>query len=295
MLKKVDKFINSKSLLPKIIVIYWPTASGKTALSIEVAKLLKSEIIWADSRQIYKLLNIGTGKITQEEKNWIPHHLIDFLDIKKDYSVAEYRKEAEKIINKIHSQNKIPVICGWTWLYLDAVVFNFDIPEIAPDWQYREELENIRIEKWNEFIWEMLNEVDSEYASELEKNNYRYVIRWLEIYRATGKSKKELKVKLPPKYEILFLTPYNWDRAKLYEKINSRIDEMFESGLIEEVQNILNKWYTKSDYGLNTIWYKEVISYLQWEITLEEAKNLIKQHNRNYAKRQLTWFRRYEN
>lgn len=293
--ENLENFLNKKTKLPKIIIIYGPTACWKTALSIDIARKLETEIIWADSRQIYKLLDIGTGKIKEEEKKWIKHHMIDFLNIDEEYSVWEYKKEAERLILEIHNKWKIPVICWWTWLYLDSIAFNFDIPEIKPDWVYREELEKIRLEKWNEFIWKMLEKIDSEYANELEINNHRYVIRWLEIFSQTWKSKKELKKKLPPKYDILFITPYDWDRQKLYSRINSRIEEMFSEWLLEEVNNILAKWYSKTDFGLNTIWYKEIITYLEWNITIEESKDLIKQHNRNYAKRQLTWFRKYEN
>jgi len=292
--KWFEEFVQKKTELPKVIIIYWPTACGKTSLSIKVAKNLETEIIWADSRQIYKLLDIWTGKIKENEKEWIIHHMIDFLNINKDYSVWEYKKETEKLIQELHKKWKIPVICWWTGLYLDSIAFNFQIPEIEPDWKYREELENIRVARWNEYLWQMLFDIDPIYAKELEINNYRYVIRWLEIFKQTWKSKKELKKMLPPKYEILFLNPYDWDREKLYSKINQRIDEMFQEWLIDEVKNILAKWYRKSDYGLNTIWYKEIIDYLEWNITLEESKELIKQHNRNYAKRQLTWFRKYE-
>ncbi|MDD2565823.1 MAG: tRNA (adenosine(37)-N6)-dimethylallyltransferase MiaA [Candidatus Gracilibacteria bacterium] len=293
--ENLENFLNKKTKLPKIIIIYGPTACGKTALSIDIARKLETEIIGADSRQIYKLLDIGTGKIKEEEKKGIKHHMIDFLNIDEEYSVGEYKKEAERLILEIHNKGKIPVICGGTGLYLDSIAFNFDIPEIKPDWVYREELEKIRLEKGNEFIWKMLEKIDSEYANELEINNHRYVIRGLEIFSQTGKSKKELKKKLPPKYDILFITPYDGDRQKLYSRINSRIEEMFSEGLLEEVNNILAKGYSKTDFGLNTIGYKEIITYLEGNITIEESKDLIKQHNRNYAKRQLTWFRKYEN
>lgn len=291
----IQNFLNKKSSLPKLIVIYWPTASGKTGLSIEIAKKIGWEIIWADSRQIYRLLNIWSGKVTEEEKQWVPHYMIDILDIDVDYSVWEYQKEVEKIISNIHSRWKMPILCGGTGLYIDSIIYNFNIPRIAPDWEYRDKLEKIRLEKWNDFLWKKLEKVDSKYAQTLSPANYRYVIRWLEIFEKTGKSKLDLKQKLDPKYDILFLTPYSWDREKLYTRINTRIEEMFELGLIDEVKNILAKWYKKTDFGLNTIWYKEVIEYLEWAITLDECKSLVAQHNRNYAKRQLTWFKKYKN
>ncbi len=292
---KIWKFLSKKVSLPKLIVIYWPTACGKTSLSIDLAKKLNIEIISADSRQIYKLLNIWTGKITKKEMSWIKHYMIDIIDIDKDYSVWEYKKEVEKIITSLHKKWKIPILCWGTGLYIDSIIYNFNIPEVAPDWDYREKLEKIRNEKWNEFIWNMLNKVDPNYAKTISPNNYRYIIRWLEVFEKTWKSKLDLKKKLEKKYDVLFITPYDWDREKLYEKINNRIEEMFRFWLIDEVKNILNKWYKKDCFWLNTIWYKEVIDYIEWVITLEECKNLVAQHNRNYAKRQLTWFKKYEN
>ncbi len=295
MFLNLKKFINKKTNLSKIIVIYWPTACGKTNLSIDIAKFLKTEIISTDSRQIYKYLNIWTWKITKKEMVWIKHHMINIIDINKDYSVWEYKKNVEKIINSIQKKWKIPILCWWTGLYIDSIIYNFNIPEVPPDWQYRDKLEKIRIKKWNDFLWEMLNKVDPNYAKTLSSNNYRYVIRWLEVFTKTWKSKLNFWEKLEKKYDILFLTPFDWNREILYKKINERIEKMFDQWLINEVKKILKKWYTKNDFWLNTIWYKEVIDYINWEIDLFECKKLVAQHNRNYAKRQLTWFKKYKN
>jgi tRNA dimethylallyltransferase len=295
MFLNLKKFINKKTNLSKIIVIYWPTACGKTNLSIDIAKFLKTEIISTDSRQIYKYLNIWTWKITKKEMVWIKHHMINIIDINKDYSVWEYKKNVEKIINSIQKKWKIPILCWWTGLYIDSIIYNFNIPEVPPDWQYRDKLEKIRIKKWNDFLWEMLNKVDPNYAKTLSSNNYRYVIRWLEVFTKTWKSKLNFWEKLEKKYDILFLTPFDWNREILYKKINERIEKMFDQWLINEVKKILKKWYTKNDFWLNTIWYKEVIDYINWEIDLSECKKLVAQHNRNYAKRQLTWFKKYKN
>ncbi|MDD2487158.1 MAG: tRNA (adenosine(37)-N6)-dimethylallyltransferase MiaA [Candidatus Gracilibacteria bacterium] len=288
----IAEFISKKTSLPKIIVIYGPTASGKTALSLEIAKMLDSEIIGADSRQIYKKLDIGTGKITKDEMSGIRHHMIDILDIGQNYSVGEYKKETEKIINKLHEDGKMPIICGGTGLYIDSIVYEFDIPKIEPDWEYREDLEKLRIENGNDFLWQLLNRLDPEYAQMLEPNNYRYVIRGLEIFEKSGKSMLELKGTNELKYDVLFLTPYDGDRVKLYERINLRVEEMFEAGLVDEVKKILES-HTKDSFGLNTIGYKEIAEYLEGNLDLETCRNLVKQHNRNYAKRQLTWFRKY--
>jgi tRNA dimethylallyltransferase len=291
-MKKVESFLNKKSTLPKLIVIYWPTACGKTALSIEVAKELNTEIISADSRQIYKWLDIWTGKITKKEMWWIKHYMIDIINIDKNYSVWEYKKKVEKIINSLHKKWKIPILCGGTGLYIDSIIYNFDIPEVAPDWKYREKLEKIRLKKWNDYLWGKLNILDPNYAKTLHPNNYRYVIRWLEVLKNTWKSKFDLKQKLKQKYDILFLNPFDWNRDKLYKKINKRIGEMFEKWLIDEIKKLLKK-YSKNSFWLNTIWYKELLDYIEWKLTYEECKNLVAQHNRNYAKRQLTWFKKY--
>ena len=221
--------------------------------------------------------------------------MIDILNPDQDYSVAEYKKETENIIKKLHSKWMIPIICWWTWLYLDSIAYNFLIPEIEPDWEFRNEIEKIRLEKWNEFIWNMLYEKDKDYAEELEPNNYRYVIRWLEVLRKTWKSKKELKTRLPEKYNIHFITPYDWDREKLYHNINKRVKQMFEEWLIEEVKSVIWKWYKKDCFWLNTIWYKEVISLLDWTMDKESCIEIVQKNNRNYAKRQLTWFKKYSN
>lgn len=291
---KVDKFLNTPSLLPKIIIIYGPTACGKTSLSIELAKHLGTEIIGADSRQIYRYMNIGTGKITHDEMQWIPHYLIDIRNPDEEYSVGLYQKEAFMLIEQIHSRGTIPILCGGTGLYLDSVAFHFDIPAMEPDWEYREKMDMIRQEKWNEYLWGLLHTLDPQYADTIHPNSHHAVIRALEVLEKTGKSKSELRVKKDPLFDILFLTPYDGDRAKLYNRINVRIEEMFTLGLVDEVRNTLDLWYGPDCKGLGTIGYKEVIEYLDGKCTLEECKSKIQQGNRNYAKRQLTWFRRYE-
>lgn len=293
--KKIEEFLQKKSELPKLLVIYWPTASGKTGLSIEIAKQFNSEIIWADSRQIYKYLDIWTGKITEEEKEGIPHNMIDIINPDENYSVWEYKKQVIPLIEEINSRWKLPILCWGTWLYIDSIIYNFSVPEIEPNWELRKELEQIRLERWNEYLWNILNEIDPEYASELHPNNYRYVERAIEVKKTTGKSKKELKAKENKIFDYLLISPDYSDRERLYNKINSRIDEMFNWWLIDEVKYILNLWYKKDCFWLNTIGYKEIVGYLNSEITLDEAINLVKQHNRNYAKRQITWFNKYNN
>jgi tRNA dimethylallyltransferase len=292
--EKVKDFLNKKSDLPKIIVIYWPTASWKTWLSIEVAKLIDSEIISTDSRQIFKYMDIWTWKVTFDEMQWIKHHMLDIIEPDLEYSVWEYKTETEIIINDIISRWKIPILCWWTWLYIDSLIYDFDIPKVPADIDLRNSLEKERLEFWNDYIWEKLNKIDPEYAKELHPNNYRYVIRAIEVKTLTWKSKTEFRTIKTLKYDVLFITPYNGDREKLYSQINKRVQLMFDDWLVSEVKNLL-KNYSENDFWLKTIWYKEVISYLNWKINLEECIELVKKHNRNYAKRQLTWFRKYEN
>lgn len=237
-LHKVEKFLHTPSLLPKLIVIYGPTACGKTHLSIELAKYLQTEIISADSRQIFRYMNIGTGKVTLDEMQSIPHHMIDIRDPDEQYSVGEYQKEVFTIIEDIHAQKKIPILCGGTGLYIDALAFHFDIPPLEPDWIYRNSLDIIRLEKGSEYLWKILFEKDHDYALTLHYNNHHAVIRALEVLEKTGKSKSELRTKKDPLFDLLFLTPYDGDRAKLYGRINTRIESMFYQGLIEEVKSI---------------------------------------------------------
>lgn len=292
-IKKVDTFLKERSLKKKIIVIYWPTACWKTSLSIDIAKHINSEIISTDSRQIFKDLNIWTWKISFEEIKWIKHYMIDIINADDVYSVWEFKKKANNHIDEIVKKWKIPILCWGTWLYIDSLIYDFDIPEVPADEKLRTELEKERIEKWNEYIWEKLNQIDPEYAKELHPNNYRYVIRAIEVKTLTWKSKKDFRTEKKSKYDILFLTPYNGDREKLYQRINKRIEEMFENWLVLEVKNLLKK-YNSNDFWMKTIWYKEVIDYLSDKNTLEECIELVKKNNRNYAKKQLTWFRKYE-
>lgn len=292
-MKDLKKFLEKKSEKNKIIVIYWPTACGKTDLAIKIAKFLNSEIISTDSRQIFKWLDIWTGKVTEEEKEWIIHHMIDIIEPNQEYSVWEFKKEAEKIIKNIFRKWKIPILCWGTWLYIDSLIYDFKIPKVPADPILREKLEEERIKFWNEFIWKKLQEIDPDYASELHPNNYRYVIRALEVKILTWKSKKEFREEKNLKYDTFFITPYDWNREKLYEKIDLRIKSMFENWLLEEVRNLLTK-YKKTDFWMQTIWYKEIIDFFEWKLNFDDCVALVQKHNRNYAKRQLTWFRKYE-
>lgn len=291
--KDLKKFLEKKSEKQKIIVVYWPTACWKTWLSIEIAKKIDSEIISTDSRQIFKFMDIWTWKVTETEKQGVVHHMIDIIDPNRDYSVGEFKVEAEKILQEIFKKWKVPILCGWTWLYIDSLIYDFKIPKVPADENLRKKFEEEREKFWNEYIWKKLFEIDEDYAKELHPNNYRYVIRALEVKILTWKSKTEFREEKKLKYDTFFVTPYDWDREKLYEKINLRVKMMFDLWLVDEVKNLLLK-YKKTDFWLKTIWYKEVVDFLDGKINFQECLELVQKHNRNYAKRQLTWFWRYE-
>lgn len=302
---ELSPWLSTPSEKPKLLVIYWPTASGKTALTIELAKKYNGEVINADSRQIYRGMNIGTGKIQTQEMQWIVHHMLDIRDITEMYGVGEFAPDARRIITEIHARGKIPILSGWTGLFIDSVIANFTIPEVKADWEYRDELEAFRLKEGNEALWEKLYHVDPKYAIQLDPRNYRYVIRGLEIWEATGQSKMELGQKTESPYDFLRITPYDGDRGKLYERINERVGEMFWGGLIQEVSNLLANYKLEATNmtvgeileklpGLNAIGYREILPYLAGTETLEKTIELVQQNSRHYAKRQLTWFRRYK-
>lgn len=290
--ERVEKFLQKKSKKKKLIVIYGPTWSGKTDMSIDIAKQLDSEIISTDSRQIFKELNIWTGKITEDEKKWVHHHMLDIISADREFSSWEFKNESEKIIEQLHNDNKIPILCWGTGLYIDSLIFNFNIPKVPADIELREKLEKEAELHGKQYIYDKLCKIDPDYAKELHPNNLRYVIRALEVKMITGKSKRDFREEKTLKYDVLFLTPYIGNRELLYNRINKRVKMMFDEGLIQEVSTLLKK-YNKNDFWMRTIWYKEVVEYLNGFMTEEECLALVQKHNRNYAKRQLTWFRKY--
>lgn len=291
---KIDEFLNKKSTKNKIIVIYGPTACWKTWVWIEIAKHINSEIISTDSRQIFKYLDIWTWKVTQKEASGIIHHMIDIITPDKEFSVWEFKKKALELIDEIQKKWKIPILVWWTWLYIDSLIYDFNIPKAPEDKNLRLDLEQKALNFWKKYVWDILNEIDPKYASQVHYNNLNYVIRAIEVKKLTWLSKLDFKTEKKLNFDTFFYTPYFWDREALYSKINLRIKQMFDFWLIDEVKNILKMWYKKTDFWLKTIWYKEVIDYLEWKITLDECISIVSQHNRNYAKRQLTWFRKYE-
>lgn len=279
----------------KLIVIGGPTAVGKTSISVKLAKELNAEIISADSMQIYKFMDIGSAKVTKEEMHGIEHHMIDVVDPWENFSVAEYKENAERIIKDIISRGKTPIMVGGTGLYIDSIICNYTFTEVEKDEEYRTYLEALAKEKGNEYIFNKLVEVDAEAASKLHANNLKRVIRALEVYKLTGKPFSQYQIDDKDKYQIPYDLDYyvlTMDRQLLYDRINKRVDIMLESGLLDEVRELLNMGCTSHMQSMKGIGYKELFYYLEGKSTFDEAIDMIKQGSRNYAKRQLTWFRK---
>ncbi len=278
---------------PKVIVICGPTASGKTQLSIKLAEQINGEIISADSMQIYKDMDIGTAKPTGEEKNGIKHHLLGFVSPDERYSVAQYKQDAKKAIEEILEKGKTPIIVGGTGLYVDSLIYEIEYNDIEIDRDYRKKLENIVEEKGLEELYERALKIDPTAMEKISRNDKKRIMRVLEIYKATGKTKTQQEIESRKKeveYDY-YVFAINWQREVLYQRINKRVEIMIEQGLIEEVENILNK-YEKFPTAMQGLGYKEVVDYLNGVYTKEEMIEKIKMETRRYAKRQLTWFRK---
>lgn len=284
-------------IIKDLIVITGPTASGKTALSVEVAKRLGGEIVNADSMQIYKYMDIGTAKPDMEERQGIPHHLIDIVNPDEAFSVARYCECAKEVIDNIHQRGKIPVMVGGTGLYVDSLVNNIQFSEIEPDEQYRDKMDKLAEEMGNEYIYKMLEDIDPDSACKIKVADRKRIIRALEVYHLTGKTitwHNEQSRSVPSPYNTTMFA-INMDREALYDKINRRVDVMIANGLVDEVKAIMDMGVQKDATSMQAIGYKEIVEYLEGHITLDEATDKIKQSSRRYAKRQLTWFRRNEN
>lgn len=284
--------------MEKLIVVAGPTASGKSACSVELALLLNTEIVSADSMQIYKGLDIGTAKITEKEKKGVIHHMIDITPYSNSYSVNEYSQNAQVCIDNIIKKGKIPILSGGTGLYINSVIQNFNLSDVKTDENLRKELTQLYEKKGGEYMLNILREFDEETANTLHPNNHRRIIRAIEVYKTSGMTmseQREITKNTPKKYDVCFFV-LNTDREILYERINKRVDKMIQIGLEAEVDRILaDNVSDKSSTAFQAIGYKELISYKKGEMTFEEAVDKIKLESRRYAKRQLTWFRKNEN
>lgn len=278
----------------KLLVIGGPTAVGKTDLSIKLAQKLNGEIISADSMQIYKYMDIGSAKVTEEEMDGINHYLIDVINPDAPFSVADFKEYGNKALNEILAKDKLPIISGGTGLYINALTCNMTFTDAEKDEHYRKYLEELATEKGNEYIHEMLKECDPISYEEIHYNNRKRVIRALEVFKLTNKPFSSYNAGedfYNSDYDVYYYV-LTMDREKLYERINKRVDIMMEKGLLEECIKLKEMDYTSNMQSMQGIGYKEILYYLEGKISLEEAVNMIKQGSRNYSKRQLTWFRR---
>lgn len=282
------------SILPKILVIVGPTASGKTALALTIASKIPSEIISADSRQIYKHLTIGTAKPTQEELGLVPHHFIDHLELDQKFNAGDFQEQGRKIISQIIQRKKLPIIVGGTGLYIQAVVDGFfDQPEISGE--VRELLEKRLGKEGKEKLYKELQSVDPLSAETMDATKYRRVVRALEVFYETGVPISEFhrQHKVKKIYNALFVG-LRWERSRLYERINRRVEKMLSIGFVEEVKQVKKIGFDDRFQALQTVGYKEAFAFLRNEISKERMIELIKQNSRRFAKRQMTWFRKEE-
>ena len=274
-----------------VIVILGPTGSGKSKLSISLAKKLGGEIVSCDSMQIYRRMDIGTAKISKKEMENIPHHMIDIVEPNEEFSVGEYVKQAKKIIAEIFERNKVPIVVGGTGLYVKALTQNYDFGNTEKNLEIREKYKKILKEKGNEFLFNILNEKDPEIAKKIHVNDTKKIIRALEKIENKKNSEKNLEIQ-DWKYLIFGL---NMPREELYQKINLRTEKMFEDGLENEVSNLIESGVIPSAQSMEGIGYKQVIYAKENNLTREELIGLVQQKTRNYAKRQLTFMRGIEN
>jgi len=277
----------------KIIIVAGPTAVGKTATSIEIANKFNVEIISADSIQIYKGLDIGSAKVTTEEKGNIVHHMLDIVSPFDNFSTGEYVKQVKKIITEIIARGKTPIIVGGTGLYISSLLFDIGVT-CGKDQAYRDELEEIIKKDGLHSLYSKLEEIDPESAKVIHPNQKDRIIRALEIFHITGKRKSETKNSQESNYEYLLIGLYD-DRKILYDRINIRVDKMINEGLIKEVEDLINKGITLENQCMQAIGYKETYEFIKGFVTKEEFINKLKQNSRNYAKRQLTWFKKMPN
>ncbi|MSS64370.1 tRNA (adenosine(37)-N6)-dimethylallyltransferase MiaA [Lachnospiraceae bacterium WCA-693-APC-MOT-I] len=277
-----------------LIVLTGPTAVGKTELSIELAKLVNGEIISADSMQVYRHMDIGTAKITPEEMQGVKHYLIDVLNPDEEFNIVLFQTLAKQAMKEIYEKGKIPILVGGTGFYIQSVLYDIDFTKTQTDSTYRMELESLAKEKGAFYLHEQLQKIDPASAKKIHANNIKRVIRALEFYKLTGKkisehNEKEQSKESPYNFAYFVL---NQDRKVLYERIDKRVDNMVKHGLIQEVKSLYEKGYQKNLVSIQGLGYKEIISYLEGDCTLEEAVYILKRDTRHFAKRQITWFKR---
>ena len=279
--------------MKQIVIICGPTAVGKTAVSIKLAQKLNTDIISSDSMQIYRGMDVGTAKIRKEEMQGIKHHMIDIVEPCNEYSVSYYSMDALKIIEDLFSNDKIPLIVGGTGLYINSLIYKMDFNSSKKNEEIRSKYRNIFEEKGIDFLYNMLVSKNSKIASTIEKNNVKRVIRALEILDNSEEIKAFGEVKIFQNYKVnMYVLKMN--REILYKNINKRVDSMITKGLVEEVEELMKKGLTSENQSMKAIGYRQILSYLEGDISKEDAIELIKRDSRRYAKRQYTWFKRYD-
>lgn len=277
-----------------LVILTGPTAVGKTKASIGLAKAIGGEIISADSMQVYKQMDIGSAKIKPSEMEGVPHYLVDILEPDEEFHVVLFQQMAKQAIQKIYEKGKIPILVGGTGFYIQAVLYDIDFSENEKDTSYREELEKLAQTKGAEYLHDLLREVDEKSAQDIHANNVKRVIRALEYFHQTGEKisehNEEQRKKVSP-YNFSYFV-LNDERAHLYERINLRVDQMINEGLVSEVQSLKEKGYTRDMVSMQGLGYKEMLDYLDNKCSLDEAVEIIKRDTRHFAKRQITWFKR---
>lgn len=290
-LPKLKSFLETAK--KPLLVVLGPTASGKTALSLKLAHLFNGEIISTDSRQIYRQMDISTDAIQKDQQEGITHHLVNIVNPDKTLTLAEYRDLATQEIQKIYERKNLPILVGGTGLYISAIIENYEVPHIPPDLKLRKKLYKEAKTKGVEFIYKKLQKLDPEAAEKIHPNNLRYVIRAIEINLSSNKNKIDKKSEKSP--FDLFLIGINWPREELYERIEQRIDNQLKRGLINEVKQLVRQGYSLDLPSMSSLGIKEIIPYIKGKISLQECIATLKLNTRHYAKRQMTWFRRYDN
>ncbi|MBP7212713.1 MAG: tRNA (adenosine(37)-N6)-dimethylallyltransferase MiaA [Anaerolineaceae bacterium] len=279
-----------KKQKPKLIILIGPTASGKTRLSIELAKALDTEIISADSRYLYKPLNIGTAKPSPEELSQVKHHLINYADLDSPWSLGEYKEHAERLIFQLNEEGKVPILSGGTGQYIRAISQNWQVPELEADHRMRDVIENIGEQLGFDALYEKLKVLDPQAAEFIDYQNHRRTVRALEVIFKTGRRFSEIRTKGESPFEILTIG-LQWERQELYQRIDNRIEQMLSDGFEDEVRELISQGYKNALLKMGVIGYTEMISFLDGEISLEEAVMLIKRNTRKYVRRQANWFK----
>ena len=280
----------------KIVIIGGPTASGKTRLSIELAKALDGEIISCDSMQLYKFMDIGSAKPNKEELSQVPHHLIGCVDPREDFSVAKYKALADEAIDKVMEKGKLPILVGGTGLYINSFVYHMDfsLKPVGESSQIRKEMYELAEASGREAVYNILEELDPNRAKAIHPNNLQKVVRAIEVAKlggTIGDFSKDLKKSCQYDSSLIIV---NRNRQQLYDRINQRVDLMMEDGLVEEVKGLLDLGLTEEHISMKAIGYKEIIAYLKGQCSLNDAVDKVKQNSRHLAKRQITWFKKYE-